>query len=161
MRERLPASATVELGPDATGLGWVFQYVLVDESHQHSLAELKSLQEWYVRYYLRALPGVAEVATVGGFRPQYQVNVDPNRLRALHVTMQEVIEAVRGGNSETSGGVLAFGGSEFMIRGRGYAGLSKTLKRWFLHQPRMARLCASAMWAKLFSDLKRAEACRT
>ena len=82
---RLPQGVQTELGPDATGLGWVFQYALVDESGKHSLAELRSLQDWYLRYYLKAVPGVAEVAAVGGFVQQYQVNVDPNRLQAYDI----------------------------------------------------------------------------
>lgn len=118
---RLPEGVKTELGPDATGLGWVFQYVLVDESGKQNLAEMRSYQDWYLRYYLKAVPGVAEVAPVGGFRKQYQVNVDPNRLQAYGISIKRVVEAVRGGNIETGGRLIEFGGTEHMIRGRGYA----------------------------------------
>ena len=118
---RLPEGVQTELGPDATGLGWVFQYALVDESGTHSLADLRSLQDWYLRYYLKALPGVSEVATVGGFVQQYQVNVDPNRLQAYDISISRVVEAVRSGNKEVGGKVIEFGGTEYMVRGKGYA----------------------------------------
>ena len=118
---RLPPDARTELGPDATGLGWVFQYALVDRSGRHSLADLRSYQDWSLRYYLKAVPGVSEVASVGGFGRQYQVNVDPNRLRNYGLSIQRVVEAVRGGNAETAGRLIEFGGTEYMVRGRGYA----------------------------------------
>ena len=118
---RLPPDARTELGPDATGLGWVFQYALVDRSGTHSLADLRSYQDWYLRYYLKAVPGVSEVASLGGFGRQYQVNVDPNRLRNYGLSIQRVVEAVRGGNAETAGRLIEFGGTEYMVRGRGYA----------------------------------------
>jgi len=117
---RLPQGVKTEIGPDATGLGWVFQYVLKDESGKHSLAELRSYQDWYLKYYLKAVPGVAEVASLGGFTQQYQINVDPNRLRAYGIPISRVADAVRGGNSETGARLLEFGGAEYMIRGRGY-----------------------------------------
>jgi Cu(I)/Ag(I) efflux system membrane protein CusA/SilA len=118
---RLPDGVKTELGPDATSLGWIFQYALVDTSGKHTLAEMRSYQDWYLRYYLRSVPGVAEVAPIGGYSRQYQVNVDPNRLRAYGIPIRRVAEAVRGGNNETSGGLLEFGGTEYMVRGRGYA----------------------------------------
>jgi len=118
---RLPDGVKTELGPDATALGWIFQYVLVDESGTHSLADLRSYQDWYLRYYLKAVPGVAEVAPVGGFGKQYQVNVDPNRLQAYGISINRVIEAVRGSNQEVGGRLIEFGGTEYNIRGRGYA----------------------------------------
>jgi Cu(I)/Ag(I) efflux system membrane protein CusA/SilA len=118
---RLPPDARTELGPDATGLGWVFQYVLVDESGQRSLADLRSYQDWTLRYYLKAVPGVAEVASIGGFGRQYQVNVDPNKLRNHGLSIQRVVDAVRGGNIEAGGRLIEFGGTEYMVRGRGYA----------------------------------------
>jgi copper/silver efflux system protein len=118
---RLPEGVKTELGPDATSLGWVFQYALVDSSGKHSLADLRSYQDWYLRYYLKAVPGVAEVAPVGGFTRQYQVNLDPNRLQAYGIPIRRVVEAVREGNSEVGGRLLEFGGTEYMIRGRGYA----------------------------------------
>ena len=117
----LPAGVKTELGPDALGLGWVFQYALVDETGKRSLADLRSLQDWYLRYHLRAVPGVAEVAAVGGYQKQYQVNVDPARLRAYGIPIQRVAEAVRGGNVETGARLIEFGGTEYMVRGRGYA----------------------------------------
>src|SRR6201996_3320683 len=117
----LPPGVKTEIGPDATGLGWGYQYVLLDTSGQRSLAELRSYQDWYLRYYLKSVPGVAEVAPLGGFTQQYQVNVDPNRLRAFGISINRVVEAVRGGNSETGGRLLEFGGREYMVRGRGYA----------------------------------------
>ncbi|HEV8319477.1 MAG TPA: CusA/CzcA family heavy metal efflux RND transporter [Vicinamibacterales bacterium] len=118
---RLPQGARTELGPDATGLGWVFQYVLTDESGTHSLAELRSYQDWYLRNHLKAVRGVADVASVGGYVRQYQVNVDPNRLRAYGLPISRVVDAVRGGNNDVGGRVIDFGGTEYMVRGRGYA----------------------------------------
>ncbi len=118
---KLPPDSRTELGPDATGLGWVFQYALVDRSGKHSLADLRSSQDWYLRYHLKSVPGVSEVASVGGFGRQYQVAVDPNRLRNYKLSIQRVVEAVRGGNAETAGRLIEFGGTEYMVRGRGYA----------------------------------------
>ena len=117
---RLPEGVKTEIGPDATPLGWIFQYALVDESGKHSLAELRSYQDFYLKYYLKAVPGVAEVAPVGGFGKQYQVNVDPNRLQAYGLSINRVVEAVRGGNYESAGRLIEFGGTEYSIRGRGY-----------------------------------------
>ena len=117
----LPQGVKTELGPDATGLGWIYQYVLKDASGQHSLADLRSIQDWYLRYHLKAVPGVAEVAPVGGFTRQYQVNVDPNRLQAYGLSIRQVVDAVRGGNTEVGGRLIEFGGAEYMVRGRGYA----------------------------------------
>jgi Cu(I)/Ag(I) efflux system membrane protein CusA/SilA len=117
----LPAGVKTELGPDATGLGWIYQYVLEDKTGKRSLADLRSLQDWYVRYHLKSVPGVAQVAPIGGFGKQYQVNVDPNRLLAYNVPIEKVVEAIRGGNSETGGRMLELGGAEYMVRGRGYA----------------------------------------
>ena len=117
---RLPQDVRVEMGPDATALGWVFQYVLQDESGKHSLGELRTYQDWYLKYYLKAIPGVAEVASLGGFTQQYQINVDPNRLRSYGIPISRVADAVRSGNSETGARLIEFGGAEYMIRGRGY-----------------------------------------
>ena len=118
---RLPEGVKTELGPDATALGWIFQYALVDTSGKHSQADLRSYQDWYLSYYLRSVPGVAEVAPLGGYTRQYQVNLDPNRLRAYGIPVSRVVEAVRGGNNESNGRLLEFGGTEYMVRGRGYA----------------------------------------
>jgi Cu(I)/Ag(I) efflux system membrane protein CusA/SilA len=117
---RLPQGVKTEIGPDASGLGWVFQYVLRDDSGKHNLAELRSYQDWNLKYYLKSVPGVAEVASVGGFTQQYQVTVDPNRLRSYGIPISRVADAVRGGNNETGARLLEFGGAEYMIRGRGY-----------------------------------------
>jgi copper/silver efflux system protein len=116
----LPANVHPVIGPDATGAGWVYEYVLVDRTHQHSLAELRSIQDWYLRYQLETVPGVAEVATIGGFVKQYQVNVDPNKLRAYGISLSTVIEKVRASTNEVGGRVLEMGGAEYMIRGLGY-----------------------------------------
>ncbi len=118
---RLPAGVSTELGPDATGIGWVLQYALVDTSGRYSLADLRSYQDWNLRYHLLSVPGVAEVAPVGGFVRQYQVNVDPNRLHVYGVTVEQVVEAVRAGNNDVGGRLLEFTGAEYMVRGRGYA----------------------------------------
>ncbi len=117
---RLPEGAKTEIGPDATPLGWIFQYALVDETGKHSLADLRTYQDFYLKYYLRAVPGVAEVAPIGGFGKQYQVNVDPNRLQAYGVSINRVVEAVRDGNYESAGRLIEFGGTEYNVRGRGY-----------------------------------------
>jgi len=117
----LPEGVKTELGPDATGLGWIYQYALVDKSGNHSLADLRSYQDWYLRYYLKSVPGVAEVAPLGGFGKQYQINVDPNRLQAYGIPINRVVEAVRQGNTEVGGRLVEFGGTEYNIRGRGYA----------------------------------------
>ncbi len=119
--QSLPPGVKTELGPDATGLGWIYQYVLEDTSGKHSLADLRSLQDWYLRYHLKSVPGVAEVAPIGGFGKQYQVNVDPNRLQAYNIPINKIVEAIRGSNSETGGRMIEMGGAEYMVRGRGYA----------------------------------------
>ncbi len=117
---RLPEGVKTELGPDATGVGWVFQYALVDETGQHDLQQLRSFQDWSLRYYLQSVPGVAEVASIGGFVKQYQVTVDPNRLLAYNLSMTQVVEAIRQGNEEAGGRLLEFSGAEYMVRGHGY-----------------------------------------
>ena len=120
VRDRLPQGVNPVLGPDATGVGWVFEYALVDTSGRHDLAELRSIQDWNLRYALGSVPGVAEVASVGGFVRQYQVNVDPSKLLGRGVTMADVVRAVRASNQEVGGRVLEMGGHEEVIRGRGY-----------------------------------------
>ncbi|MCS6305328.1 MAG: efflux RND transporter permease subunit [Nitrospira sp.] len=117
---KLPIGVTPTLGPDATGVGWVYQYALVDESGTHDLAQLRSLQDWYLRYQLESVTGVAEVSAIGGFVKQYQIEVDPNTLAAYRLPIQRVIEAVRNSNAEVSGRVLEMSGTEYVIRGRGY-----------------------------------------
>ncbi len=117
---KLPAGANPAIGPDATGAGWVYEYALVDKSHLHSLADLRSLQDWNVRYALETVPGVSEVATIGGFVKQYQVKLDPNRLLALKVPLETVIDKIRDSNGEVGGRVLEMSGADYMIRGLGY-----------------------------------------
>jgi len=118
---RLPQGVKTELGPDATGLGWVFQYVLVDETGKRDLAELRSYQDWTLRYYLKSVKGVADVAPIGGYVRQYQVNVDPRRLQAYGLSIARVTEAVRSGNNDVGGRLIESGGAEYMVRGHGYA----------------------------------------
>ena len=118
---KLPQGVQTQLGPDATGLGWIFQYALVDESGKHNLAQLRSLQDWYLRYQLQSVPGVAEVASIGGFVRQYQIELDPNKLRAYNMPLDKVVEAVRNGNQDVGGRLVEMSGAEYMVRGRGYA----------------------------------------
>ena len=118
---RLPEGVRTELGPDATGVGWVFQYALVDETGTHSLAELRTFQDWYLRYYIQSVPGVAEVAPIGGFVRQYQVTVDPNKLLLYNIPLMNVVEAIRKNNNDVGGRLLEFSGTEYMVRARGYA----------------------------------------
>src|ERR1700758_3384766 len=117
---RLPANAHPVIGPDATGAGWIYEYALVDRTHQHSLADLRSLQDWYLRYQLEPVPGVAEIASIGGFVRQYQVQLDPVKLRAYNIPLSTVIERVRASTNEVGGRLLELGGAEYMIRGLGY-----------------------------------------
>jgi Cu(I)/Ag(I) efflux system membrane protein CusA/SilA len=117
---KLPSGVAPTLGPDATGVGWVYQYALVDQSGAHDLAQLRSLQDWYLRFQLESVPGVAEVSAVGGFVKQYQIEVDPNTLAAYRLPIKTIIEAVRNSNAEVSGRVLEMAGTEYVIRGRGY-----------------------------------------
>ncbi|MGH9344905.1 MAG: efflux RND transporter permease subunit, partial [Terriglobia bacterium] len=116
----LPANVHPVIGPDATGAGWVYEYVLVDHSHRYSLADLRSLQDWQLRYQLETVPGVAEVATIGGFVRQYQVKLDPDKLRAYNIPLSTVIDRVRASTNEVRGRLLELGGAEYMIRGLGY-----------------------------------------
>jgi copper/silver efflux system protein len=117
---RLPDSAKPALGPDATGVGWIFEYALVDRSGRHDLAQLRSLQDWFLRYELKTLPGVAEVASIGGMVKQYQVVLDPVRLAAYGVTQAETVEAIQRANQETGGSVLELAEAEYMVRAGGY-----------------------------------------
>ncbi len=121
IQQRLPRGVQTELGPDATGVGWIFQYALVDRSGTHSLDQLRSYQDWTLRYAVQSVPGVAEVASIGGFQKQYQVTVDPNRLAAYGIPLNMVVEAVRMSNNEVGGRLIEFAGAEYMVRGRGYA----------------------------------------
>jgi Cu(I)/Ag(I) efflux system membrane protein CusA/SilA len=117
---RLPANVHPAIGPDATGAGWVYEYVLVDHSHKQSLADLRSIQDWHLRYQLATVPGVAEVASIGGFVRQYQVNVDPNKLLAYGIPLSTVIDRVKSSTNEVGGRVLELSGTRYMVRGLGY-----------------------------------------
>ncbi len=117
---RLPADVHPAIGPDATGAGWVYEYALVDRSHKHSLADLRSLQDWHLRYQLETVPGVAEVASIGGFVRQYQVNVDPNKLLAYGIPLSTIIDRVKSSTNEVGGRVLELSGTRYMVRGLGY-----------------------------------------
>jgi Cu(I)/Ag(I) efflux system membrane protein CusA/SilA len=125
----LPAGAEAGLGPDATGVGWVFQYALYDASGGHDLQQLRSLQDWFVRYELLSVYGVSEVASVGGYVKEYQVLVDPKKLRAFDVSLTEVISAVRSANGETGGRTLEMGETEYLIRSLGYLQTSQDLEQ--------------------------------
>ncbi|MDE2599041.1 MAG: efflux RND transporter permease subunit [Rhodocyclaceae bacterium] len=120
VQSRLPASAKASLGPDATGVGWIYQYALVDRTGQHDLAQLRSLQDWFLKFELKTLPNVAEVATVGGMVKQYQVVLDPVRLASRGITHAQVIEAINMANQESGGAVLEQGEAEMMVRASGY-----------------------------------------
>ncbi|WP_419736450.1 efflux RND transporter permease subunit [Pseudomonas sp. COR18] len=120
VQSRLPASARPVLGPDATGVGWIYQYALVDRSGGHDLSQLRSLQDWFLRFELKTLPDVAEVASIGGMVKQYQVVLDPLRMASLGITQEEVAQAIGKANQETGGGVLEQGEAEFMVRASGY-----------------------------------------
>jgi len=125
---RLPEGVKTELGPDATGVGWVFQYALVDETGQHSLADLRTFQDWYLRYYIQSVPGVAEVAPIGGFVRQYQVTVDPNKMAIYKIPIMKIVEAIRAGNNDAGGRLLEFSGAEYMVRAHGYAKSTKDIE---------------------------------
>ncbi|WP_336008059.1 efflux RND transporter permease subunit, partial [Acinetobacter nosocomialis] len=117
---KMPANAKSSLGPDATGVGWVYEYALVDPTGQHDLSELRSIQDWFLKYELKTLPNVAEVATIGGMVKQYQVVLDPSKMATLGVTQNNVIEAIQKANQETGGSVLEMAETEYMVRASGY-----------------------------------------
>ena len=116
----LPTGAKMELGPDATGVGWVYMYALVDKSGKHDLAELRTYQDWYLRYALQSVPGVSEVAGIGGFQKQYQVTIAPNRLQAYKLSIMDVMKAIQQSNNEVGGRLIEWAGTEYMVRGKGY-----------------------------------------
>ena len=120
IRDRLPEGARSGIGPDATGIGWVFQYALVDKTGKHGLDELRTFQDFTLRYALGSVPGVAEVASVGGYQKQYQVTVDPNKLRAYDISIQDVISAIRDSNNDVGGRIIEMSGREYYVRGQGY-----------------------------------------
>ena len=117
---RLPPGVTPSLGPDATGVGWVYEYVLQDTLGTHDLQQLRSLQDWFLRYELVSVPGVSEVASIGGFVKQYQVEVDPNKLLAYDLSIEKVKNAIRRSNRDVGGKLVEMGETEFMVRGLGY-----------------------------------------
>ena len=117
---RLPPSAKASLGPDATGVGWVYEYALVDRTGQHDLGQLRAIQDWFLKYELKTVPNVAEVATIGGFVPAYQIVLDPDRLRAFRIPQSQIVEALKKANSETGGSVLELSEAEYMVRATGY-----------------------------------------
>src|SRR3989339_287127 len=119
--QQLPSDAKLELGPDATGVGWIYEYALVDESGRHSLDELRTFQDWHLKYALQSVKGVSEVASIGGFVKQYQVVVDPNALQQYNIPLSSVVNAVRGANLETGARVLELSGTEYMLTVKGYA----------------------------------------
>jgi copper/silver efflux system protein len=122
IRGRLPDAAQASIGPDATGLGWVYQYVLEDTTGQRSLADLRAIQDWYLRYQLTGVSGVSEVASIGGFEKTYQVTVDPGKLRAYGVSVMAVMDALRASNQDAGAMMMELSEREFMVRGRGYLG---------------------------------------
>ncbi|PJB77889.1 MAG: CusA/CzcA family heavy metal efflux RND transporter [Acidobacteria bacterium CG_4_9_14_3_um_filter_49_7] len=117
---RLPDGVAPQLGPDATGVGWVYEYALVDRSGKHRLDELRSLQDWYLRYQLQTVPGVAEVASIGGYVKQYQIEIDPNKLAAYHISMNQVKHAIKRSNNDVGGRIVERAETEYMVRGLGY-----------------------------------------
>ncbi|MDE2828584.1 MAG: efflux RND transporter permease subunit, partial [Gemmatimonadota bacterium] len=118
--DRLPQGVTPKLGPDATGVGWVYQYTVLDTTGRYDLSELRSIQDWYLRYELSSVQGVSEVASVGGFVKQYQVVVDPNRLLAYNIPLQKIRMAIQRSNSDVGGRLVELAETEFMVRGLGY-----------------------------------------
>lgn len=129
LQGNLPQDIKMEIGPDATGVGWIFQYALIDRNGTHDLSQLKTLQDWYIKYALQSVHGVAEVATIGGFEKQFQVSIDPNRLHVYNVTLFDVIEAVKSSTNEMGGRLLELSGKEYMVRAEGYIENINTLKK--------------------------------
>jgi Cu(I)/Ag(I) efflux system membrane protein CusA/SilA len=117
---RLPAGSKSALGPDATGVGWVYEYALVDRSGRHDLSQLRSLQDWFLRFELKTVPGVAEVASIGGMVKQYQVQLDPVKLAAYGITQAQAVDAIRHANQEAGGSVLEMAEAEYIVRASGY-----------------------------------------
>ena len=120
VNSKLPNGVTPTLGPDATGVGWVYEYALVDKSGQHDLSQLRSIQDWYLRYPLQTVDGVSEVASVGGYVKQYQVEVDPNALQAYGISLNKVKQAIKRSNNDVGGRLIERAETEYMVRGLGY-----------------------------------------
>ena len=153
----LPQGVTTELGPDATGVGWVLQYALIDESGRNSSADLQAFQDWNLRYRLQSVPGVAEVASIGGFSKQYQVTVDPNRLRGYGLSITDVADAVRKSNQDVGGRLLEMGGRELMVRGRGYVKQKEDLEAVVLKADATGTpvLVRDVAWVALGPEMRR------
>lgn len=128
VRNKIPSDVNPVLGPDATGVGWGFSYAVVDETGQHNLAELRSVQDWNIKLALESVPGVSQVASVGGFVKQYQITIDPNQLFSYNIPITKVVEAIRKSNKEVEGRVIEFSGIEYSVRGRGYVKNVKDLE---------------------------------
>src|SRR5437764_10676585 len=120
VQSRLPAGTKTSLGPDATGVGWIYEYALVDRTGRQDLGQLRALQDWFLKYELKTVPNVAEVATVGGMVRQYQIVIDPSRLKAYNLPLAKVIAAIRDANREAGGSVVELAEAEYMVRARGY-----------------------------------------
>ncbi|MEO8586992.1 MAG: efflux RND transporter permease subunit, partial [Acidobacteriota bacterium] len=129
IQSRLPAGVKTELGPDATSVGWIYQYALVDESGKNATDDIRSYQDWFLRYAVQSVPGVAEVASIGGYQKQYQITVDPDTLSAYGLPLETVVEAIRKSNNEIGGRLIEFTGREYMVRGRGYLKTVKDIEK--------------------------------
>ncbi|HOJ30336.1 MAG TPA: efflux RND transporter permease subunit, partial [Spirochaetota bacterium] len=125
----LPQDVKMELGPDATGVGWIYQYALIDKSGKYDLSQLRTLQDWYIKYSLQSVPGVAEVATVGGFEKQLQVTINPNTLHSYNISLLDIIEAIRKSTNEMGGRLIEWSGKEYMVRAEGYIENINALKK--------------------------------
>ncbi|MBI1195241.1 MAG: CusA/CzcA family heavy metal efflux RND transporter, partial [Gammaproteobacteria bacterium] len=152
--EQLPRGAGPRLGPDATGVGWVYQYALVDRSGRHDLSELRSLQDWFLKFELQAVPGVAEVATLGGMVRQYQVVVDPDRLRGYYLTLANVKRAIEDANRETGGSVLEMSEAEYMLRLKGYVKDTRDLGVTSVPTTRRRLSISSVLLDDIASDIR-------
>ena len=154
---RLPPAARTSIGPDATGVGWIYEYALTDRSGRHDIAELRALQDWFLRYELKSLPNVAEVATIGGFNRQYQILLDPDRMRAFRIPQGRIVEAVQKANSEAGGSVLELGEAEYMVRARGYLKSLEDFKRIpvGLGQNGTPILLKDVAWVQLGPEIRR------
>jgi Cu(I)/Ag(I) efflux system membrane protein CusA/SilA len=146
VQSRLPAQAKPALGPDATGVGWVYEYALVDRKGTMDLSQLRALQDWFLKYELKAVPNVSEVASIGGMVRQYQIVLDPDRMRAYNVTHAQVIDAVQKANQESGGSVLELAEAEYMVRAAGYLKTLDDFRQIPLSASERACRCGWAMW---------------
>ena len=140
VRDSLPEGVNPVIGPDATGVGWVYEYALVDDTGKHNLAELRSFQDWHLKYALESVPGVAEVASAGGFVKEYQVDVDPDKLLAYNIPLSTVVSAIRNSNADVGGKTVEVSSHEFFIRGRLHQGRSRHRERGASDAERHTRL---------------------